>query len=73
MMSTAGIFGSQRCSTRISAIPVIPTAAEAATASPLATPLTKPVSSPRKLSASTLNPNSLGSWPTRMVSARPFM
>ena len=73
MISTAGIFGSHRCSTRISTIPAIPTAAAAATASPWARPLKNPVSSPMKPSASTLNPNSLGSWPTRMVSARPFM
>ena len=29
--------------------------------------------SPMKLSLSTLNPKSFGSWPTRMVIARPFM
>ena len=60
MISTAGTFGSQRCSTRITAIPAIPTAAAAATASPWARPLINPVSSPRKPLASTLNPNSLG-------------
>ena len=38
-----------------------------------ARPLTNPASSPMKPSASTENPNSFGSWPTRMVSARPFM
>ena len=32
MISTAGTLGSQRCSTRISTIPAIPTAAAAATA-----------------------------------------
>ena len=73
MISTAGTFGSQRCSTRISTIPAIPTAAAAATASPFARPLTKPVTSPIRPSALTLNPNSFGSCPTRMVSARPFM
>ena len=73
MISTAGIFGSQRCNTRISTIPVIPTTAAAATASPWASPLTNPVTSPMRLSALTLNPNSFGSWPIRMVSARPFM
>ena len=73
MISTAGTFGSQRCSTRINTIPAIPTAAAAATASPLASPLTNPAASPIKPLPSTLNPNSLGSWPTRMVSARPFM
>ena len=73
MTSTAGTLGSQRCSTRITTIPAIPTAAAAATASPCARPLTNPVNSPIRPSASTLNPNSLGSCPTRMVSARPFM
>ena len=73
MISTAGTFGSQRCSTRITAIPAIPTTAAAATASPWARPLTKPVISPIRPSALTLKPNSFGSWPTRMVSARPFM
>ncbi len=73
MTSTAGTFGSQRCSTRITTIPAIPTAAAAATASPLASPLTNPATSPMNPSASTLNPNSFGSCPTRMVSARPFI
>ena len=73
MISTAGTFGSQRCSTRISAIPAIPTAAAAATASPWARPLANPVTSPMRLSALTLNPNSFGSCPIKMVSARPFM
>jgi hypothetical protein len=73
MISTAGTFGSQRCCTRISAIPAIPVTAAAATASPLASPLTKPVNSRIRPSASTLNPNSFGSCPIRMVSARPFM
>ena len=73
MMSTAGNLGSQRCSTRISAMPQIPTVAAAATASPCARPLANPAISPIRPSASTLNPNSFGSWPTRMVSARPFM
>jgi MFS superfamily sulfate permease-like transporter len=45
----------------------------AATASPWASPLTNPVTSPMRLSALTLNPNSFGSCPTRMVSARPFI
>ncbi len=73
MISTAGTFGSHRCSTRISTIPAIPTTAAAATASPWASPLTKPVTSWIRPSALILNPNSFGSWPTRMVSARPFM
>ena len=72
-ISTAGTFGSHRCSTRISAIAAIPTAAEAATALPSASPLTKPVNSRIRPSALTLNPNSLGSCPIKMVRARPFM
>jgi len=72
MIRTAATFGSQRCSTKITTIPAIPTAAAAATASPFASPLTKPMTCPMKPSASTLNPNSFGSCPTRMVSARPF-
>ena len=73
MISTAGIFGSHRCSTSISTSPAIPTAAAAGTAFPWARPSANPVTSPRKPSASTLNPNSLGSCPTRMVRARPFI
>ena len=73
MMSTAGTFGSQRCSTRISTIPAIPTTAAAATALPSASPLMKPVNSRIRPSALTLNPNSFGSWPIKMVRARPFM
>ena len=72
-ISTAGTFGSHRCSTRITTIPAIPTAAAAGTASPFARPLAKPVISPIRPSASTLNPNSFGNCPIRMVSARPFM
>ena len=71
--STAGTFGSQRCSTRIRTIPAIPTAAAAGTASPFASPLDEAGDLPIRPSASTLNPNSFGSCPTRMVSARPFM
>ena len=73
MISTAGTLGSQRCRTRITTIPVIPTAAAAATASPWARPFTNAVASLIRPSASILNPNSLGSCPIRMVSARPFM
>ena len=72
-ISTAGTFGSQRCSTRITTTAAIPTAAAAGTASPSARPLANPVISPIRPSASTLNPSSFGSCPIRMVSARPFM
>ena len=73
MTSTAGTLGSHRCSARISTIPAMPTAAAATTVSPSATPWTKPTRSPMKPSLLTLNPKSFGSWPTRMVIARPFM
>ena len=72
-MRTAGSLGSQRCSTRISAMPQIPTVAAAATALPSARPLKNAAASRIRPLASILNPNSFGSWPTRMVSARPFM
>ena len=36
-------------------------------------PVTKALISARKLSASVENPKSLGSWPTMMVIAKPFM
>ena len=42
-------------------IPAIPTTAAAGTTSPCASPLTKPVASPIRPSASILNPNSFGS------------
>ncbi len=51
----------------------MPTASAAATVSWLATPLTKPLNSGMNPSASTENPNSFGSWPTRIVRASPFM
>ncbi|CAH0327796.1 hypothetical protein SRABI128_06471 [Microbacterium sp. Bi128] len=73
MTSTAGTLGSHRCRTSISTIPPMPTAAAATTVSPLATPSTNPTRSPMKFSLSILNPKSFGSWPTRMVIARPFM
>ena len=53
--------------------PPSPTATAAGTVSPAPMPCTKPATSPRNPSASTENPKSLGSWPTRMVRARPFM
>ena len=53
------------------AMPPSPTAAAAGTTSPCARPWTKPANSPIRPSASTENPNSLGSWPTRMVSGQP--
>ena len=50
-----------------------PPTAAAAGPFAVATPRTNPVASPRGPSASTEKPNSLGSWPTRIVTARPFM
>lgn len=73
MTSAAGTVGSHRCRPTIRATPPTPTTAAAGTASPLARPSTKPVASASSPSASTENPNSFGSWPTRMVSASPFM
>ena len=70
--STPGSFGSHRCSTRISARLTTPIATAAPTASPAATPCTNPFASPIRPSPSTENPNSFGSWLTRMVSASPF-
>lgn len=72
MIRTAGAFGSQCCSARMSSTPANPTAAAAATASPRARPRRKPPISRMRPSALMLKPNSLGSCPTRMVSARPF-
>ena len=60
MISTAGTFGSQRCSTRISTIPAIPTAAAAATASPWARPLTNPVDLADEVVGVDLEPEQLG-------------
>ena len=53
--------------------PPRPTAAAAGTTAPSATPSTNPVTSPIRPSASTEKPNSFGSWPTRIVTASPFM
>ena len=70
---TAGNFGIQRCSTRITINDVAPTASAAMTVSPSITPWTNAFASPIKPFASTENPKSLGSCPTRIVRARPFM
>ena len=70
---TPGAFGSQRCRLTITTSPNTPMARAAPTVSPSASPVTKPVSSSRKPSPSTENPKSFGSWPTRIVSASPFM
>ena len=73
MTRTAGTFGSQRCRTRTSTIPPMPTAAAAGTTCPSASALPKLMSFSTAPSPSTEKPNSLGSWPIRMVTARPFM
>ena len=71
--STAGTLGSSRMSPRIRSSENRPMAADAGTTSPSVMPVTTPLTSPRKLSASIEKPSSLGSWPTRIVRARPFM
>ena len=71
--STPGSLGSTRSKTTISTSPSAPIANAAVTVSPLATPRRNPVSSSMNPSASTENPNSFGNWPTRIVTASPFM
>ncbi len=70
---TPGAFGANLRRPRISASDTRPSASAAPTVSPSATPSTNPRTSSMKPLASTLNPKSFGSWPTRMVSANPFM
>lgn len=50
-----------------------PTARAATTASPALTPCTNATDSSTRPSASVEKPNSFGSWPTKIVNARPFM
>jgi hypothetical protein len=69
--ATAGMARQNRLRTRMTTIPVSPTARAARFTRPSATPWRKSlisVSSPRP---SIENPHSLGSWPTRMVTAMP--
>ena len=73
MTSTAGTFGSQRCNTRITTMPAMPIAAAAPTAFPSATPFDEAGDVAEEVFELTLKPNSFGSCPTRIVSARPFM
>ena len=68
-----GKIGHRRWRTRISARQATPTASAAPTVSPSWTASANATASSIRPSASTENPNSLGSWLTRMVSARPFM
>ncbi len=70
---TAGNFGTHRCRTTIRISDIRPMASAAATVSPLLTPCKNAFVSALKLSAFVENPKSLGSWPMRIVSARPFM
>ena len=70
---TLGTFGSTRWSTNMTTSPSTPIASAAVTVSPSATPLTNALASAMNPSASVENPNSLGSWPTRIVMASPFM
>ena len=72
--STPGTLGSTRCRTRISdQADASPIASAAPHRLAVGTPSTKPRASSIRPSASTEKPNSFGSWPTRIVSARPFM
>jgi hypothetical protein len=71
--STPGTFGSHRSSRRITARAIAPTASAAPTASPLTRPFTNAPASRTSPLASVEKPNSFGSWPTRIVRARPFM
>ena len=71
--STAGIFGMSRCISRMPTSETTPIAAAVPLKSWSAMPATKARVSAIRPSASTENPNSLGSWPTTMVRARPFM
>ena len=71
--STPGTRGSQRPSARISARLTSPIATAAPTVSPDATPWTNACASLIKPLASVEKPNSFGSCPIRIVSARPFM
>ena len=71
--STLGSFGSSRFSSRMPTSEATPIAAAVALASPCANPDTKARASAMSPSASTEKPRSLGSWPTTIVSASPFM
>jgi hypothetical protein len=71
--STAGSLGTSRWRPAMRTRPSRPIASAAATVSPLDSPLAKPVASGISPSASTEKPNSLGSWPIRIVRASPFM
>jgi hypothetical protein len=70
---TPGTRGSACWKPRIRTRPATPTARDAQIVSPSARPCTNPAASSIRPSASTEKPKSFGSWPTTMVSARPFM
>ena len=72
-ISTPGTFGNQRLSARIRTRLNTPIATAAPTASPEVIPFTNARASLIRPLASVENPNSFGSCPIRMVSARPFM
>ena len=71
--STDGIRGISRCSRRIPISEPTPSTAAVEFASPSASPERKALASSMRPSASTEKPRSLGSWPTTMVIASPFM
>ena len=72
-ISTLGSLGSNLFSSRMPTSEAMPTTAAVMLAAPWRTPVTTAPSSRNRPSASTENPNSLGSWLMTMVSARPFM
>ena len=71
--STAGTFGINRCISRMPTSESTPMVAAVGLTSWSATPVTKALASSISPSASTEKPKSLGSCPTTIVSASPFM
>ena len=65
--------GARSLRTMITARPSTPTASAAPTVSPSRRPSTNAAVSSMRPFASVEKPNSFGSWPTRMVTASPFM
>ena len=70
---TAGIFGITLCRTRMRASAAHADGQRRGHGLAVGDAVDEPRSSGMNPSASTENPNSFGSWPTRIVSARPFM
>jgi hypothetical protein len=70
--ATPGTLGQKRRRTRITTMPASPTASAARFTCPLATPWAKSLSSVSSPRPSIEKPHSLGSCPTRMVTAIPY-